>query len=163
PSDETSRECHSHRAGYPIWRREAPPHRRWRSRVGSGGLRPPGRRQPLGRVWWGVCFVSPPLPSSQGTFIISGNCLCGAVRFEVDRLAGPFELCHCSRCRKVSGSAFAAGIYVNREDLRFTKGLESIKTYEAPILRAPPPYRSSFCAECGSSLPDPSAESPLVE
>ena len=95
--------------------------------------------------------------------MIRGSCLCGAVRFEVDRVAGPFELCHCSRCRKVSGSAFAAGIYVNREDLRFTKGLEFIKTYEAPILRAPPPYRSSFCAQCGSSLPDPSAESPLVE
>jgi hypothetical protein len=95
--------------------------------------------------------------------MIRGSCLCGAVRFEVDRVAGPFELCHCSRCRKVSGSAFAAGIYVNREDLRFTKGLESIKTYEAPILRAPPPYRSSFCAQCGSSLPDPLAKSPLVE
>ena len=95
--------------------------------------------------------------------MIRGSCLCGAVRFEVDRVAGPFELCHCSRCRKVSGSAFAAGIYVNREDLRFTKGLEFIKTYEAPILRAPPPYRSSFCAQCGSSLPDPSAKSPLVE
>ena len=95
--------------------------------------------------------------------MIRGSCLCGAVRFDVDRVAGPFELCHCSRCRKVSGSAFAAGIYVNREDLRFTKGLESIKTYEAPILRAPPPYRSSFCAQCGSSLPDPLAKSPLVE
>ena len=95
--------------------------------------------------------------------MIRGSCLCGAVRFEVDRVAGPFELCHCSRCRKVSGSAFAAAIYVNREDFRFTKGLESVKAYEAPILRAPPPYRSSFCAQCGSSLPDPSAKSPLVE
>jgi len=27
PSGEASRECHSHQAGYPIWRREAPPHR----------------------------------------------------------------------------------------------------------------------------------------
>jgi hypothetical protein len=30
-------------------------------------------------------------------------------------------------------------------------------------VRAPPPYRSSFCTQCGSSLPDPAAESPLVE
>jgi hypothetical protein len=35
---------------------------------------------------------------------IKGSCLCGGVRFELDRAAGPFEICHCNRCRKVSGS-----------------------------------------------------------
>jgi hypothetical protein len=30
--------------------------------------------------------------------MIAGSCLGGAVRFEVDRVVGPFELCHCSRC-----------------------------------------------------------------
>jgi len=95
--------------------------------------------------------------------MIRGSCLCGAVRFEVASVAGPFELCHCSRCRIVTGSAFSSVIYVNRDDLRFTEGLKSIKTYEAPILRAPPPYRYSFCVQCGSSLPDPTAKSPQVE
>ena len=48
---------------------------------------------------------------------ITGSCLCGGVRFEVDRVVGPFELCHCNRCRKVSGSAFTAmvgGLLVSR-------------------------------------------------
>lgn len=35
-----------------------------------------------------------------------------AVRFVVEAFAGPFELCHCSRCREVSGSAFVSGIGV---------------------------------------------------
>jgi hypothetical protein len=39
--------------------------------------------------------------------MMRGSCLCGGVRFEVDRAVGPFELCHCSRCRKASGSALA--------------------------------------------------------
>ena len=48
--------------------------------------------------------------------MIQGGCLCGGVRFEIDRAVGPFELCHCRRCRKASGSAFMAGIGVRRAD-----------------------------------------------
>jgi hypothetical protein len=32
--------------------------------------------------------------------MIRGSCLCGGVTFEIERAVGPFELCHCSRCRK---------------------------------------------------------------
>ena len=41
--------------------------------------------------------------------MIRGSCLCGSVKFEIERAAGPFELCHCARCRKVSGSAYLKG------------------------------------------------------
>ena len=37
----------------------------------------------------------------------NGTCLCGQIRFRLD---GPFQMmmhCHCSRCRKHHGSAFA--------------------------------------------------------
>ena len=71
--------------------------------------------------------------------MIHGGCLCGGVRFEIDRAVGPFELCHCSRCRKVSGSAFMAGLGVRRDDFRLVRGHELIRSYEAPILEAPPP------------------------
>jgi hypothetical protein len=85
--------------------------------------------------------------------MIQGSCLCGGVRFEIERAVGPFELCHCSRCRKVSGSAFVAGLGVRLEDFRLISGAELIRTYEAPILERPPPYRTSFCSRCGSPLP----------
>ena len=42
-------------------------------------------------------------------------------------------------------------------------GHDLIKTYEAPILKAPPAYRSSFCARCGSPVPDPSGDSTYIE
>jgi hypothetical protein len=87
--------------------------------------------------------------------MIRGSCLCGGVRFEVDRAAGPFELCHCSRCRKVSGSAFMAGVGVRAADYRLISGSDLIRHYEAPIVEVPPAYRVAFCARCGSPVPDP--------
>ncbi len=92
--------------------------------------------------------------------MIRGACLCGGVRFELDRAVGPFELCHCSRCRKASGSAFIAGVGVRAADFRLLSGRELIRRYEAPILRQPPAYRTTFCSRCGSPvpLPDPDAD-----
>jgi hypothetical protein len=95
--------------------------------------------------------------------MIKGSCLCGGVQFELVRAAGPFELCHCNRCRKVSGSAFMAGIGVRREDFRFVRGQELVRRYDAPILDAPPAYRSTFCSRCGSPVPDPTTASDWFE
>src|SRR5437867_12620161 len=95
--------------------------------------------------------------------MIKGSCLCGGVRFEIDRATGPFELCHCHRCRKASGSAFVAGLGVRTEDFRLLAGQELITTYEAPILERPPPYRTSFCSRCGSPVPNPEPGSAWFE
>ena len=95
--------------------------------------------------------------------MIRGGCLCGGVKFEITRAVGPFELCHCGRCRKASGSAFVAGLGVRREDFRLISGRELIRTYEAPIREAPPGYRTCFCSRCGSPVPNASAETPWFE
>lgn len=95
--------------------------------------------------------------------MIRGSCLCGGVRFEITRAVGPFELCHCNRCRKVSGSAFAAMIGVRTEDFHLLQGQEIITSYEAPLLEYPLPYRTSFCRRCGSPVPNPDPHSPWFE
>ncbi len=87
--------------------------------------------------------------------MIPGSCLCGGVRFEIARAVGPFELCHCTRCRKASGAAFVAGIGVRTADFRLLTGAELISRYEASIREAPPAYRTAFCSRCGSPVPDP--------
>jgi hypothetical protein len=79
------------------------------------------------------------------------------VRFEIERAVGPFELCHCPRCRKASGSAFAAGLGVRAQDFQLLSGAELIRTYEAPIRERPPAYRVAFCSRCGSPVPSPPA------
>ena len=95
--------------------------------------------------------------------MIRGSCLCGGVQFEIARAVGPFELCHCSRCRKASGSAFVAGLGVLRDDFRLLQGRELIQTYEAPIRENPPAYRTCFCSRCGSPVPRPVTDSPWLE
>jgi hypothetical protein len=86
--------------------------------------------------------------------VIDGSCLCGAVRFRISHASGPFELCHCSRCRKASGSAFAAWIDIDPETFELLQGRELIQAYEAPLREKPPPYRRCFCKRCGSAVPD---------
>ena len=95
--------------------------------------------------------------------MITGSCLCGGVRFEIDRVVGPFELCHCSRCRKISGSAFIAAVGVLRSDFRYVAGQELAVSYDAPIIDAPPAYRSTFCGRCGSPVPDPTSTAEWFE
>ena len=95
--------------------------------------------------------------------MIRGSCLCGDVQFELSEAAGPFELCHCNRCRKVSGSAFMAALGVRREHFRWTSGRDAIAIYDAPIVEAPPAYRSCFCKRCGSPVPDPTSDTEWFE
>jgi hypothetical protein len=94
---------------------------------------------------------------------IRGSCLCGGVTFEIDRASGPVEYCHCNRCRKVSGSASLLTVRVQKQDYRFLTGHELVKIYSAPILYAPPAYRSFFCSNCGSQVPPPSPEEEAFE
>lgn len=63
----------------------------------------------------------------------TGQCLCGAVTFEVDEIVGPFELCHCSRCIKTTGSAFAATVGAKANGFRITSGSDLIRTFDLPI------------------------------
>ena len=87
--------------------------------------------------------------------MIHGSCLCGAIRFEISEITGPFELCHCSKCRKSSGSAFASGIGVRVEHYRLLSGKNLIETFTAPLASSPPAYHRSFCRKCGCQVPSP--------
>lgn len=87
--------------------------------------------------------------------MIKGSCLCSGVTFQVAKFVGPYELCHCARCRKASGSGFQATIGARVEDFQLLSGAEMIATYDAPLLYGPPAYRVSFCRRCGSQVPKP--------
>lgn len=82
-----------------------------------------------------------------------GSCLCGAVRFSVTGTATTFDLCHCSRCRTASGSAFLAELELRTAELEWANGQSLVRTYEAPVRNTPPGYRRAFCAVCGAPVP----------
>ncbi len=94
---------------------------------------------------------------------ISGSCLCGGVRFEIDRAVGSVEICHCNRCRKATGAASLPAVGVKTKDYRFLAGHELVKTYAAPVLYQPPAYHSIFCSNCGSPVPPPGPEGEWME
>lgn len=82
-----------------------------------------------------------------------GSCLCGAVRFSVTGTPTTFDLCHCSRCRTASGSAFLAELEIRTAELEWVCGQSLVRTYEAPVRNTPPGYRRAFCAVCGAPVP----------
>lgn len=82
--------------------------------------------------------------------VISGSCLCGAVAYEITGPFKTFQYCHCSRCRKVSGSAFAANLFVPPEQFSWTRGKVKAGRYEHPDAKY---FATTFCVQCGSSLP----------
>lgn len=79
-----------------------------------------------------------------------GSCLCQAVQYTITDNLGLFQYCHCSRCRKFSGSAFASNLLVAPEHFTWTQGEEYVQRYELPGARH---FATCFCSRCGSSLP----------
>lgn len=78
-----------------------------------------------------------------------GSCLCQKVQYEVTGDFSGFFLCHCSRCRKETGSAHASNLFIKTGDLKWINGQELVKNYQVPNTR----FTTAFCSECGSTLP----------
>lgn len=94
--------------------------------------------------------------------MIQGSCLCGKVAFEIAGEPTPIQLCHATRCRKATGSAFAPEMLVPLPGFRFTQGSSEVCEYEAPLLAEPPAYRRAFCRTCGSPLPVQLGDAPWM-
>ncbi len=77
-----------------------------------------------------------------------GGCLCGAVRYRVEGRTSGIWLCHCSKCRRGSGSAFAASTLCRASAFRWLSGEDRIASWESES-----GYPSRFCRTCGSLLP----------
>lgn len=81
---------------------------------------------------------------------ISGSCLCGGVAFEIVVAPIRVALCHCSRCRKVRGTAHATNMVTALDGVRFLRGAELLTSFKAPDAQH---FTHAFCRVCGSSMP----------
>ncbi len=79
--------------------------------------------------------------------MLSGSCLCGAVRYEIDAPIESASHCHCSQCRKAHGAAFATYGKVRREAFRYVAGADAVAEYHSS-----PGVTRTFCRHCGSNL-----------
>lgn len=79
-----------------------------------------------------------------------GKCLCGEVEFVVSGTLPNIYQCHCSSCRKATGSVANAAPIVPSENFQWVCGEKRITSYVKDT-----DYRSDFCSKCGSPLPNP--------
>ena len=79
--------------------------------------------------------------------MLSGSCLCGNVRYEIDGKPRFMYQCHCSKCRAGSGASFVTNIIVDTVNFRITAGKECL----TPIESSPQKFRY-FCSACGSPI-----------
>lgn len=79
-----------------------------------------------------------------------GSCLCGDVTYQFSGPEMVFQYCHCSRCRKFTGSAYAANIIIDPQQFEWLSGETSVGRFEHPDARH---FATCFCKQCGSSLP----------
>ena len=83
----------------------------------------------------------------EPTFPLTGGCLCGAVRFEVDRPLVSASYCHCTRCQRRTGAAASAQAVIEPGSLRVVQGEDVVRAF-----RPPDGWLKLFCPECGSAL-----------
>ena len=79
---------------------------------------------------------------------LTGKCYCGAVHYAV---ADDFKYalnCHCSNCRRATGSAFKPFAGIEREKLIVTQGADKQLIYG----REPDKAHDAHCRTCGSLL-----------
>lgn len=80
---------------------------------------------------------------------LTGSCVCGAVCFSVLDDFISFKFCHCSLCRKLSGSAHVANLFGSPAHINWLAGREHIVQYDVPNSQV----RRVFCSQCGTGLP----------
>jgi len=78
-----------------------------------------------------------------------GACNCGSVAFEIDEDLSGVIVCHCSICRRSTGSNGIAVVIVSKDAFRWLRGEELIATWNKPDAD----WQGWFCKTCGSPLP----------
>jgi hypothetical protein len=76
-----------------------------------------------------------------------GSCLCNEVNIEVDGSIETIIHCHCTRCRKTSGSSFATNGYLFKKYFSITKGHDFICFFDSGNGK-----KRHFCRKCASPI-----------
>jgi len=82
---------------------------------------------------------------------VNGSCLCGAVKYTISGEIVRFYHCHCSRCRKATGTGHASNLLASPVgSINWTQGEELLGRYKVPEAER---FYNCFCKQCGSPMP----------
>jgi hypothetical protein len=84
----------------------------------------------------------------ESTPTLRGSCLCGGIHFEISGPYSPIGKCHCSKCRKVSGTGSNAVFHTAAGSLHWKAGEDLVRKFQFQD-----GWGSTFCGTCGSPLP----------
>jgi hypothetical protein len=95
-----------------------------------------------------MCEREEPLtnPEKPSTRPLAGKCLCGAVHYAVADEFVYAANCHCSNCRRTTGSAFKPFAGIARDRLSITKGGDNLMIFGNANAN------DTHCKVCGSLL-----------
>ncbi len=81
--------------------------------------------------------------------MITGVCLCGAIRYRIDLPITELRQCHCNNCQKASGSVGTIAAPIPTSAFKLLQGTP--KRYSA-VADSGRTLHRFFCANCGSPL-----------
>jgi hypothetical protein len=90
------------------------------------------------------------MPEATNEASLSGGCLCGDISYSA---RGPwlrFVHCHCSRCRKATGTGHATNVFTAPDHLTWQTGEADLVRFD---LASAESFATVFCPRCGSPLP----------
>ena len=86
---------------------------------------------------------------------LTGGCLCGGVRYEIDQPLVGAGYCHCKRCQRRTGTAASLNAGIVPGSLRIVQGEELVRTFVPED-----GWPKAFCSVCGSALWSVNPENP---
>jgi hypothetical protein len=78
---------------------------------------------------------------------LTGRCLCGGVRYEIDESLVSASYCHCTRCQRRTGTAASVQGRIVPGSLRILQGEELVKEWKPED-----GFGKCFCTACGGAL-----------
>jgi hypothetical protein len=97
------------------------------------------------------------MDASTPTLPLTGGCMCGAVRYEVDAPLESAVYCHCTRCQRRTGGSASASARVQPGSFRIARGEELVE-----LFRPEDGFAKAFCSACGSALYSQSRVQPEI-
>lgn len=81
---------------------------------------------------------------------LEGGCACGAVRFRLTNAPMIVHACHCHDCQRLSGSAFALNMWIERKFVEASG--DDLVAFSVPPGSSGKPHDVFRCAKCGAAL-----------
>ncbi len=80
---------------------------------------------------------------------VTGQCLCGAIKYEMPNPPAMTGVCHCKNCQRQAGSAFSTLAAVLKTDFNMTG---TPKLYVDADTNSGSSVERYFCDQCGSPI-----------